>query len=105
MTSNALIEQMQKAVAEDRDWLGSEPHLALLQEYACDRVPAASVVWLEDGGKTYSEGSEIFVGVPEADSSEATCHLIAASLIHELSHMEYTDSSGRRAFDAARSRL
>lgn len=105
MTSKALIERMQKAVKEDPDWLGSEAHLALVREYARERVPAATVVWLDEGQQTYSEGLKIFLGVPEADSAQQTCRLIAASLIHELSHMECTDASGRPAFDTARREL
>lgn len=105
MTSKTLIERTQKAIEEDSDWLGSEAHLALVREYASERVPTASVVWLNQGQQTYSEGFKIFLGVPEADSSEQKCRLIAASLIHELSHMECTDASGRPAFDAARRKL
>jgi hypothetical protein len=44
----------------------------------------------------------IYLGLPETDSLEEMFRLIAASLIHETSHVEFTDSSGRAAFDAAR---
>lgn len=69
------------------------------------RVRRASVVWLEDGAQTFSDGFVIHLGLPDADSPEETHRLIAASLIHETGHMEFTDGSGRPAFDAARRSL
>jgi hypothetical protein len=101
MTTDALVEEM-LAAAEDPDWLGSSEHLQLMQDYAQLRVPEASLSWLEEGAQSYSEGSKICVGLPEADSVDERCRLLAASLVHELSHIDYTDGSGRPAFDRAR---
>jgi hypothetical protein len=92
-----LVDRVRAAAEEDPTWLGSERHLALLEEFAAERAPGTVVRWGQSGQRAFASGGVLSIEPPVELAGYDSIFIHAAMAHHEVLHRVYSDDTGAAA--------
>jgi hypothetical protein len=88
---------MRAATEKDSAWLGSDRNLALLEEFAVERVPGTVVGWGQSGQRAFASGWTLSIEPPVELPGYDTIFINAAMAHHEVLHRVFSDDTGAAA--------
>ena len=98
---DTLISLLREKAKEDGEWVGSEAHRELLEQFACSRAPGLRIRWAAAGERSYVEKMAVALEPPrigpDAEAQEAT-YEHALIVLHEVLHAVYSDEDGYAMF-------
>jgi len=95
-----LIERTRAAAEHEPAWLGSESHLALLEEFAVARAPGTVVRWGRSGQRAFASLGALSIEPPVELPGYDSILIHAAMAHHEVLHRVYSDETGAAAMAA-----
>lgn len=88
---------MRAAAEKDSTWLGSDCNLALLEEFAAERVPGTVVGWGQPGRRAFASGGTLSIEPPVELRGYDSIFINAAMAHHEVLHRVFSDDTGAAA--------